>query len=413
MVGKQRSEEQVPAGLPLTIWILGIVSLLTNSSSVIITALTPLFVTSILGGTSVDIGYIRGFTEALSYIVKLFSGVLSDYIGKRKALVLGGYACAAFTKPLFAVAHDIWVYATAQTLERIANGIRDTPRDALIADCAPKGKKGVCFGIRQSCAGAGSALGAFLCYQIMQMTGSNIRMTYFLATIPIFIAITLLYFGAEEPKNLSRLKDRKKRGFPIRRAELALLGRRYWVFISVVLVFMLVRFSESFLVLKAQTLGLEAKHASLVLLVVYLFNTPAARIVGKMSDKVDRRLFLLFGFSVMLTSCVVLACADSIPITMIGAALYGIHHGATQGTFYAMIADYSPSKLKGTAFGVFNLTCAVGMLISNAVVGHLWHWYAPVVAFLFPSAVVLLAIVGLLFVKNPSAEEEGSEESVL
>ncbi|MDR0661820.1 MAG: MFS transporter [Holosporales bacterium] len=403
MVWRRRSKSKVSGPLPMTIWILGLVSLLTNSASVIISALTPLFITSILGGTSVDIGHIRGFTEALSYIVKLFSGVLSDYLGKRKVLVLGGYICAAFTKPLFAMAQGIWMYAIAQTLERVANGMRDTPRDALIADCAPKGQKGVCFGLRQSMACVGSALGAFLCYEIMQITGSNIRMTYFLTMIPIFIAIVLLYFGIEEPKNLSRLKDGKKKGFPIRRAELALLGRRYWAFMSIVLVFMLVRFSESFLVLRAQTLGLEAKYASLVLLVMYLFNTPTARIAGKMSDSVDRRWVLLFGFSLLLISCVMLSQACSVEMALVGVALYGIHHGATQGTFYAMVADYSPQKLKGTAFGVFNLVCAIGMLISNATVGHLWHWYGPDMAFFCPAIVVLFAILGLMFLKNLSA----------
>ncbi|MDR0407111.1 MAG: MFS transporter [Holosporales bacterium] len=406
MVWRQRPKKGTPAFMPLTVWILGIVSLLTNSSSVVITALTPLFITGILGGTSVDVGHIRGFTEALSYIVKLFSGVLSDYIGKRKILVLAGYACAAITKPLFAMANGILMYATAQTLERIANGMRDTPRDALIADCAPKGKKGVCFGIRQSMACAGSALGAFLCYRVMQATGSNIRLTYFLAIIPIVIAIILLYWLVEEPKNLVRLKDQKRKGFPIRRQELAMLGQRYWVFISVVLVFMLVRFSESFLVLKAQTQGVEAKYASLVLLVMYVLNTPAARIVGKLSDYIDRRIFLLFGFTVLLISCVTLALSDSIFMTMMGVALYGIHHGATQGTFYAMVADYSPPKLKGTAFGVFNLVCAIGMLISNAMVGHLWHLYSPAIAFFAPAIIVLLAIIGLTFIKSPPENDE-------
>ncbi|MDR2416840.1 MAG: MFS transporter [Holosporales bacterium] len=395
------SKEAVPTRIPSTVWVLSIVSLLTNSSSVVITALTPLFITGILGGTSIDVGHIRGFTEALSYIVKLFSGVLSDYIGKRKILVLIGYACAALTKPLFATASGLFMYATAQTMERVANGMRDTPRDALIADCAPKGRKGVCFGLRQSMACAGSAIGAFLCYQVMHVTGSNIRLTYFLAIIPIIIAVILLHVGVEEPKNLSRLKDSKRKGFPIRREELVMLGSRYWMFVSVVLVFMLVRFSESFLVLKAQTQGLEAKYASLILLVMYTFNTPAARIVGKLSDYTDRRVFLLFGFSILLISCVILALSDSIFMTMVGVALYGIHHGATQGTFYAMVADYSPQKLKGTAFGVFNLVCAIGMLISNAIIGHLWHLYSPAIAFFTPSVIVLLAIIGVVFVKPP------------
>ncbi|MDR2781282.1 MAG: MFS transporter [Holosporaceae bacterium] len=392
-------------GLPKLIWIVGIVSFFSNSASVVITAFSAEFIINILGASPSDLGYIRGLSEALSYLVKVGSGVLSDWMGKRKILMLIGYLCAAFAKPMFAFCQGLRMYVFAQLLERITNGLRDTPRDALIADCTPKELKGASYGVRQSCAFLGSMVGAILGFLILKCFGGSesvIRSIYLFATFPIFAAALLIHFGIKEPANIVRLKDRK--GFPIKRADVMQLGRKFWYYMFICFIFMCSRYSESFLVYRAQDLGLEVQHAPLALALMYLFNSPTSRIVGSWSDKHERKLFLAFGFCMMLVSCVILAFATKIWHVMIGIAVYGIHHGATQGTFYAMVSDYSPPHIKGTSISIFNLVCCVGMCISNAITGELWKHYGAETTFLINSVITFVAAVGVMFIHNKKKE---------
>lgn len=397
----------VMASIPSAIWVLGIVSFFSNSASVVITALTPEFIIHVLGSNPAVLGYIRGFSESLSYLVKLVSGVFSDWLGKRKILILIGYLCAAFAKPMFALSRGLGLYVSAQILERITNGLRDTPRDALIADCAPKELKGECYGIRQSAAFLGSMVGSIACFFILaNYSGSSsdsIRLVYILASIPIFIAVLFIYFGIKEPK-ISSLKSRK--GFPIKRSDMDQLGTKFWHYMAVCFIFMCARYSEAFLVLRAQELGLSLKYVPLILALMYLFNVPTSKIVGSWSDRRDRRVFLAFGFCMMLASCMVLALATEIWHVMIGVAIYGIHYGATQGTFYAMVADYSPPQIKGTSIGIFNLVCCIGMGISNTITGNLWKIYGADIVFLVNAAISFVAAIGIIFVK-PNKYKDG------
>jgi MFS family permease len=390
------------SSIPMTIWVLGAVSFFSNSASVVITALTPEFIIHILGSSPAVLGYIRGFSESLSYLVKLFSGVFSDWIGKRKILILIGYLCAAFAKPMFAMSKGLGLYISAQLLERVTNGLRDTPRDALIADCTPKQLKGESYGIRQSFAFMGSMVGSIMCFFILSnyagnSTEDSIRTIYLLASIPIFIAVFLICFGIKEAKILG-LKSRK--GFPIKRSDVKLLGLKFWYYISVCFLFMCARYSEAFLVLRAKELNMSLKYIPLVLALMYLFNAPTSKIVGAWSDRKDRKVFLAFGFCMMLVSCIVLTVATEIWHVIVGVAIYGIHSGATQGTFYAMVSDYSPPQLKGTSIGIFNLICCVGMCISNAITGNLWTIFGANVAFLVNAAITFVAAIGIIFVES-------------
>lgn len=404
----QKTKSLFASALPRTIWIVGIVSFFSNSASVIITAFSAEFIINILGASPAAMGYIRGLSEALSYLVKMFSGVLSDWIGKRKILILIGYLCAAFAKPMFAAAHGLGLYVSAQLLERVTNGLRDTPRDALIADCAPKELKGASYGIRQSFAFLGSMVGAIAGFLLLWYFGSSvmtIRMVYLFAAFPILIAVALIYFGINEPKDIVRLKDKRK-GFPIKKDDINQLGSHFWFYIFVCFIFMCSRYSESFLVYRAQDLGLEVKYVSLVLALMYLFNSPTSKIVGSWSDRHERKIFLAFGFCMMLASCIVLAFAKEIWQVMVGVAIYGIHYGATQGTFYAMVSDYSPPQIKGTSIGIFNLVCCIGMCISNIITGELWKHCGAEAAFLVNSAITFVAAVSVMFIKPPKKKVE-------
>ncbi len=390
--------------IPKTIWIVGIVSFFSNTASVVITAFSPEFIINILGGTPAAMGYIRGLSEALSYLMKMASGVISDWLGKRKILMLFGYLCAAFAKPMFAFCNGLGLYTAAQILERITNGLRDTPRDALIADCAPKELKGASYGIRQSCAFLGSMVGSIIAFFALWYFGTSVttlRMVYLFATVPILTSVLLIYFGISEPKNIVSLKDKRK-GFPIKIADMKQLGTHFWYYMFVCFIFMCARYSESFLVYRAQSLGLDVKYAPLVLAVMYLFNSPTSKIVGNWSDKHDRKLFLAFGFCMMLASCIILALAHSFWLVIVGAAVYGIHYGATQGTFYAMVSDYSPPQIKGTSIGIFNLVCCLGMGISNILTGEFWKHYGAEWTFIVISAISFIAAICMMFVKKPN-----------
>jgi MFS family permease len=387
---------------------LGTVSFFSNSASVVITALSPEFVIHILGSNPAVLGYIRGLSESLSHLVKLFSGVFSDWLGKRKILLMIGYSCAAIAKPMFAVSQGLGLYISAQLLERVTNGLRDTPRDALVADCTPKELKGESYGIRQSFAFMGSMVGSIACFFILSShkgtSESSIRDVYLLASIPIFIAVSLIYFGVKDPK-ISSLKSRK--GFPIKKSDVKQLGIHFWYYMAVCFVFMCARYSEAFLVLRAKELGLELQYVPLVLAVMFFFNAPVAKIVGSWSDRRERKVFLAFGFCMMLASCMILALATEVWHVMVGVAIYGIHNGATQGTFYAMVADYSPPHIKGTSIGVFNIVCCAGMCISNAITGNIWTIYGADMAFFANAFVTFIAAIGIMFVKNKSWKEQG------
>jgi MFS family permease len=327
---------------------------------------------------------------------------LSDWIGKRKILILVGYLCAAFAKPMFAMSKGLGMYVSAQLLERITNGLRDTPRDALIADCAPRQLKGECYGIRQSFAFMGSMIGSAACFFILSRcsgnSAENIRVVYLIASLPIFVAVLLIHFGIKEPRGIAGLKSRK--GFPIKRSDIKQLGPNFWYYMLVCFIFTCARYSEAFLALKAKELGMPLKYIPLTLAIMYLFNSPTSRIVGSWSDRHERKLFLAFGFCMMLSSCMILALATEIWHLLIGIAIYGIHYGATQGTFYALVADYSPPHLKGTSIGLFNLVYCVGTCISNAVTGNLWTIYGADVTFLVNAAITFVATVGIIFVKR-------------
>jgi MFS family permease len=394
------------AKMPITVWVLGAVSFFSNSAAVVITALTPEFIIHVLGSTAAVLGYIRGFSEALSYLVKLFSGVISDWIGKRKILILWGYLCAAFAKPMFALSQGLGLYVSAQLLERVTNGLRDTPRDALIADCTPKELKGAAYGIRQTGAFTGSLIGSIACFFVLAnfkgSSADSIRLVYLLASIPIFIAVALIYFGIKEPKIIGL---QKRRGFPIRKSDIKELGGRFWFYMLVCFIFMCARYSEAFLALRAKELHLELKFIPLILALMYFFNALTSRIVGSWSDRRDRKVFLAFGFCMMLLSCAVLALAKEIWHVLFGVAIYGIHYGATQGTFFAMVSDYAPPQIKGTSIGIFNLVCCFGMCISNALTGNLWTIYDAEVAFSVNALITLIATICVMFIR-PSHNKE-------
>ena len=385
-----------PAAIPRSIWALGIVSLFMDLSSETIHSLLPVFMASALGASALTIGLVEGIAEATASITKVFSGALSDWIGRRKLLVVFGYGLAAVSKPLFPLAGTIgWVFA-ARFMDRIGKGIRGAPRDALIADIAPPDLRGASFGLRQSLDTVGAFAGPLLAVGLMVLTHDNFRLVFWIATLPAFLAVFVLLVGVEEPRSVAGDDAVRK---PLRLSDLQDLDERYWWLVGVAAVFTLARFSEAFLVLRALGIGLDTAFVPLVLVVMNVVYTAAAYPVGALSDRIDRRNLLVIGFAVLALAELVLAAASGVGLLMVGVMLWGLHMGMTQGLLSALVADTAPAALRGTAFGMFNLAGGIALLLASGVAGWLWSAFGAATTFLAGAGFTVLGIVCVMMLR--------------
>lgn len=382
------SSKSIPAG----VWVLGGVSMLMDISSEMIHSLLPLFMVSSLGASALMVGAIEGLAEATALIVKVFSGTLSDYLGKRKGLAVFGYALGAATKPLFALAPTLGIVLTARLLDRVGKGIRGAPRDALVADIAPPELRGAAFGLRQSLDTVGAFLGPLLAVGLMFLWANDYRAVFWVAVVPGVLAVALLVFGLREPQHAHV----EKRPNPIRRANLERLGKRYWWVVGIGAVFMLARFSEAFLVLRAQHSGMPVALVPLVMVAMNVVYAGTAYPFGKLSDRVSHSKLLALGLLVLIVADAVLASHEHWAVVTAGVALWGVHMGITQGLLATMVAQAAPADLRGTAFGFFNLVSGAAMLVSSAVAGLLWDQFGAPVTFYAGAGFCLLALIGLV-----------------
>ena len=379
------------ARIPRGIWVLGFVSLLMDISSEMIHSLLPLFMVTTLGASALTIGLIEGAAESTALIVKVFSGVLSDYLGRRKGLALFGYALGALTKPLFAIATSTGMVLGARLLDRVGKGVRGAPRDALAADIAPAHLRGAAFGLRQSLDSVGSFLGPLIGVALMLLWANDFRAVFWVAVVPGALAVALLLLGVREPAR----QTGERRSNPIRRDNLARLGAAYWLVVLIGAVFTLARFSEAFLVLRAQQTGIPMALVPLVMVAMGAVYAASAYPFGKLSDRVSHRAMLGFGLAVLAAADLVIASSEAWPVLLLGVVLWGIHMGMTQGLLAAMVADTAPADLRGTAFGFFNLVSGVATLVASGVAGLLWDRLGAASTFLAGAGFCLLALVGL------------------
>jgi len=383
-----------PLAIPRGIWMLGFVSLFMDVSSELIHGLLPVFMVSSLGASAFAVGIVEGIAEATALIVKVFSGALSDYLGKRKSLALIGYGLGALSKPLFALALTVnWVFA-ARFMDRIGKGIRGAPRDALIADLAPPEIRGAAYGLRQSLDTVGAFLGPLLGVALMLYWAGDFRTVFWYAMIPAFIAVLLLVFGVEEP---GKAAVRRKPAAPIQWKTLAELSGAYWFVVAAGGVFTLARFSEAFLILRAQQLGLPDSYAPLVLVVMNVVYALAAYPMGRLADRMSHMALLGAGLVVLIAADLVLAWAQGLAAVALGVALWGLHLGMTQGLLATMVADTAPAHLRGTAFGFFNLASGIAMLVASVLAGLLWDQLGAGMTFyagaIFSSAALLMLVL--------------------
>jgi MFS family permease len=385
-----------PQKLPRTVMMLGLVSLAMDISSEMIHALLPLFLVTVLGASALSVGIIEGIAEATAAIAKVFSGAISDWLGRRKPLLLLGYGLAALTKPLFPLATGIGEVLTARFIDRIGKGIRGAPRDALIADVTPSPLRGAAYGLRQSLDTVGAFAGPLLALALMAATANNFRLVFWVAVIPAFICVALIVFGVREPETAAGSERGVKRPFPIHRSEITRLPRLFWQITALGTVLTLARFSEAFLLLRAENVGLQVTWVPMMLVVMNVVYAASAYPFGKLSDRINRKVLLAGGIGVLIVADLTLALASNAWGVSAGAALWGLHMGATQGIITAIVADTAPDDLRGTAFGMFNLITGVALLAASVIAGGLWTWFGPAMTFYAGAVFSAIALGGFL-----------------
>ncbi len=390
--------------LPRAIWALGLASLFMDASSELIHSLLPVFMTATLGLSVVTVGVIEGMAEATAAIVKVFSGALSDWIGRRKPLVVLGYGLAALTKPLFPLASGIGLIVTARFVDRIGKGIRGAPRDALITDITPPAQRGAAFGLRQSLDSVGAFVGPLLAMILVVVFAGDLRSVFWIAVIPAALCVACIILFVREPE---AGPSAARRRVPLAPAELARLPARFWFVVAFASVLTLARFSEAFLVLRAQDIGLTLVWIPMVMVVMNVVYAATAIPAGYAADRVSRRTLLLWGLAMLVAADLVLAHASGAGELFAGTALWGLHMGLTQGLLSAIVADTAPADLRGTAFGVFNLATGLFLLLASGLAGYVWSAFGPQATFLAGAVFTVVAAAGLVFAPTRPGRARG------
>ncbi len=379
--------------VPRAVWVLGFVSLFMDLSSEIIHALLPLFLTTTLGVSVAVVGVIDGVAEATASITKVFSGYISDRIGKRRPLILIGYGLGALTKPLFALAGSAPVVLGARFADRIGKGLRGAPRDALVADVSPPEIRGKAFGLRQSLDTIGAFAGPLLAIGLMFVFSDDIRSVFWFAIIPGAIAVPLVVIGVEDTRIA---KADTETAPPIRFHDLKRLAVPFWETTAIGVVFTLARFSEAFLILKANAEGLPLTLAPLVLVVMNVVYALGAYPVGKLSDRFPARPILAAGMICLIAADLALALLSGVWGAFVGIALWGGHMALTQGLLAKLVADTAPPDLRGSAYGLFNLATGITLLLASMIAGLVWDGMGAGATFLFGATFSVVALL-LLF----------------
>ena len=379
--------------IPSGIWALGFVSLLMDVSSEMIHALLPVYLVTILGTSTLTVGVIEGIAEATASITKVFSGALSDRLGKRKFLAALGYGMAAFTKPIFPLATTVGWLIAARFIDRVGKGIRGAPRDALVADISPVHLRGASFGLRQSLDTVGAFLGPLLAIILMWLTTDKFTVVFWIAVVPAFLSFALILVAVREPERLPGLRQVR---MPLSASELRNLGTTYWWVVAVAAVFTLARFSEAFLVLRAQSIGVPLMLVPIVLVIMNIAYAVSAYPVGALSDHIDRITVLILGLLLLLAADLMLGFSTGIVGVGFGIILWGLHMGFTQGLLATLVTDAVPAELRGTAFGMFNLVTGVALLAASVIAGLLWDVAGPRGTFLAGATFTAMTLAGLL-----------------
>lgn len=374
--------------LPRAIWTLGFVSLLMDVSSELVHALLPVFMVTTLGTSALLLGVLEGLAEATPLVVKAFSGSISDALKNRKWVAFAGYAVSAASKPLFVIAQSTGMVAAARLLDRVGKGIRGAPRDALIADLTTKEQRPAAYGLRQSLDSVGAIVGPLLAIALMWAWHDDVRSVFIVSAIPAALAVALLALGVREPDAPPSTKPSSPR------AAWQQLDTKFWAVVVIGALFSLARFSEAFLVLRAQERGLALTLVPLVLMVMNVMSAAFAFPFGKLAHRIAPRDLLRSSLLVLAAADLFLAIDAHWAFTLGGVALWGLQLAMTQGLLSALVADAVPAELRATAFGVFGLVTGVATLLASVAAGALWL-LSPSTTFFAGAALSLAALIAL------------------
>jgi MFS family permease len=369
------------------------VSLFMDISSEMVHSLLPVFFVSVIGLSYTSVGLIEGVAQAIALITKMFSGALSDILKRRKPLALAGYGLAALTKPLFAIAGSAGLVVGARFLDRLGKGIRGAPRDALIADITPKEVRGASYGLRQSLDSVGAFVGPLIAIGLMVLLANDIRAVFWFALVPAAISVLILVLAVREPERKSDGKTRSTLKF----RDIRQMGRAYWVTVAIGAVLTLAGFSEAFLVLRAQDVGLTLALIPAVFILMNVVYALSAYPAGLLSDHFGRSSLIVSGLIAIIAADIVLALASTVWLVLLGVALWGLYMGLTHGVLSALVADTAPERLRGTAFGLFNLVSGISMLLASAIAGILWDAYGAAAPFLASAGFAIIALLAWVF----------------
>lgn len=388
--------------LPRGVIALGLVSLCMDASSELVHSVLPVFLVTVLGASAVTVGILEGIAEATAAITKVFSGALSDRLARRKGLIVAGYGLAALTKPLFPLAESVSWVLTARFLDRVGKGVRGAPRDALIADLVKPGQRNAAYGLRQSLDSVGAFIGPLLAIGLLLVWQGDLRAVLWVAVVPAVLALLLLIFTVVDPgRDTARPSSAAAPALPLSLAAgVGALGRRYWFVVALGAFITLARFSEAFVILRGQQLGLPLPFIPAIIMVLSLVYAASAYPVGLAARRWSRRTLLGCGMAVLIAADLVLASASTATAVLVGAALWGLHMGLTQGLLSALVADNVGAEHRGSAFGIFNLVTGVLLLVASTLAGVLWDSQGASATFLAGAGFSAVALAGLLLYRR-------------
>ena len=386
-----RSNGKHPLIIPQNVWVLGIVSLLMDLSSEMILSILPIFLVTGLGVSVLTLGLIEGFAEGAASVIKAFSGMLSDYLKKRKILIVIGYGLSTLTKPFFALASTAtWIF-TARFVDRLGKGIRGAPRDSLIADSTSTKIRGAAYSLRQSLDTLGALLGPIIAIIILYLTTNNFRFVLWFAVIPAVLCIVVLIFGVKET-TLKKNVLKKKSYFLFK--NFSKITPAIWLFFLTVFILNLGHFSEAFLLLRSQEIGLKVSFIPIVFVVMNVAYAIVAVPFGHLADKVGFFIPIVCGFLILVLSNIILALTNGIEWMFAGIIFWGIHLGMTQGLLLAIVAQLSPLELRGTSFGLLHAITGAALFVASLIAGYLWQYYNSGLIFIVSA---IITSVGITF----------------
>jgi MFS family permease len=362
-------------------------------SSEMILSILPIFLVTGLGVSVLTLGLIEGLAEGVASVIKAFSGALSDYLKKRKILVVIGYGLSTLTKPFFALASTAtWIFV-ARFVDRLGKGIRGAPRDSLIADSTSTKIRGTAYSLRQTLDTLGAVLGPIFAIIILYLTTNNFRLVLWFAVIPAVLCIVVLIFGVKE-STLKKNISRKKSYFLFE--NFLKITPVIWLFFLTVFILNLGHFSEAFLLLRSQEIGLKVSFIPVVFVVMNVAYAIVAVPFGHLADRGGFFILIVCGFLILVLADIILALTNSVGWMFVGIIFWGIHLGMTQGLLLAMISKLSPLELRGTSFGLFHAISGVALLTASLIAGYLWQYYYSGLIF-FVSAIITLVGITTFF----------------